>query len=310
MDNSKNKLKKSILIIALAVLILGVILVCAYMYLRNRIRGEVPKEGWTITQFGDDKPQMMFYTVVDSKGNLIVIDGGWGELYQDVAVQIRDYGWHVSAWILTHPHYDHCGAFNSIMEQDDLRKRIKIDHIYVTDVHEEAYEQSAKGYDNIEVYHKYKDIISDLDNVTVCHAGDEFDILGLKMEVISAWDDHVDTFENNQCNDGSIMFKLSGKEESMLFCSDVQKEMEEFIIPGNEEKLKADYVQCGHHGNWGLTTEFYDIVDPKGAFLDSPSYILEDESDYYDAHLLVDYFKERDTEVYTFGTAPNSINIK
>ena len=119
----------------------------------------------------------------------------------------------------------------------------------------------------------------------------------------------VDTFENNQCNDGSLLFKLSGENESMLFCSDVQKEMEQFIVPGNEEKLKADFVQCGHHGNWGLTTEFYDIVDPKAAFMDSPSYILEDTEGYYDAPQLVEYFNNRGTAIYSFKDAPNTVNL-
>ena len=306
----KHRLIKFVIILALVMLMgLGGFFLLKMVYSYS-VKGDTPTEGWLITQYGgNDKPQMMFYTIVDPSGNLVVIDGGWGELYPEVAAVIRDYGWHVNAWIITHPHYDHCGAFNAIMAEEDLRRKIKIDHIYVTDVHEEAYEKSAKEYDNIDVYYKYKETIADMDNVTVCHAGDEFNIIGLKMEVISAWDDHVDTFENNQCNDGSLMFKLSGENESMLFCSDVQKEMEQFIVPGNEEKLKADYVQCGHHGNWGLTTEFYDIVDPKAAFMDSPSYILEDTEGYYDAPQLVEYFNNRGTAIYSFKDAPNTVNL-
>ncbi len=300
--------RKILLVTALLILSAGVLLL---LWVKLRIRGEIPKEGWLITQYGgDDKPQMMFYTIVDSKGNLVVIDGGWGETYNDVACQIRDYGWHVSAWIITHPHYDHIGAFNAIMEQDDLREKIKIDRIYATPVHDEAYEKSAKDYDGISTYYKFKEYAETVDNITYVNPGDVYDILGLKMEVISSWDENVDTFENNQCNDGSIMFKISGEEESMLFCADVQKEMEQFIVPGNEEKLKADYVQCGHHGNWGLTAEFYDIVDPSVAFMDSPSYIIEDTEGSYDAYLLKRHFEEKGITVRTLKEAPYSFILK
>ena len=51
------------------------------------------------------------------------------------------------------------------------------------------------------------------------------------MQVISSWDEHVDALPQQLPNDGSIMFKISGAEQSMLFCADVEEVMEQYIIP-------------------------------------------------------------------------------
>ena len=76
---------------------------------------EPEEEIYTITQYGDyEDRQHMFYTIEDSKKNLIIIDGGWDSEADTVREVISQYNNHVSAWIITHPHPDHAGAFNVI----------------------------------------------------------------------------------------------------------------------------------------------------------------------------------------------------
>lgn len=75
------------------------------------------KTSYHITQYADiTDGQAMFYTIESTKGELIVIDGGWVGNADYVRFVIGEKGNKVDAWILTHPHPDHIGAFNEIMK--------------------------------------------------------------------------------------------------------------------------------------------------------------------------------------------------
>ena len=51
--------------------------------------------------------------------------------------------------------------------------------------------------------------------------------------------------------------------------------MSDTIIENYREELKSDYLQMGHHGNGGLSEEFYRLVEPKSAFFDAPDWLNE-----------------------------------
>ena len=263
---------------------------------------------WTLTQYGSDTgPQKMFYTITDRRGRLVVVDGGWEEDAGDVADVIRSLGGHVAAWIITHPHPDHVGAFNSIMAHLG-DSGIRLDHVYTVGVREERYRETAKPYDDYGAFEKFKIHCENLgETVSFLSENDELDLIGLRMKVLSAWDERVDQFENNECNNGSMMFRLDGRKNSMLFCADVQKEMEEYIIPAHKDELKADVVQLGHHGNWGLTQEFYDIVSPSAAFFDAPASVIDVTDASFDGWQLRDALLDRGVTLYRYATAPNRI---
>ena len=249
----------------------------------------------------------MFYTITDRRGRLVVVDGGWEADAPEVEETIRSLGGHVHAWIITHPHPDHVGAFNAVMahfEDADIR----LDHVYTVRVREKRYHETAEYYDDYPAYEKFKTHCGNLGSVvTYLKENDVLDLIGLRMKVLSAWDEKVDVFENNECNNGSLMFRLEGNGKSMLFCADVQKEMEEYIVPAHRDELKSDYVQLAHHGNWGLTEEFYDLVDPEAAFVDGPSSIIDEEDSIYDGWQLRDALQEKGVTLYRFGTAPNEV---
>lgn len=64
-----------------------------------------------------------------------------------------------------------------------------------------------------------------------------------------------------------MMFKVYGEKESMLFCADVGERMSEWIMEHYGEELSSDYLQMGHHGNGGLSEEFYRMVQRRIAVL-------------------------------------------
>jgi len=263
---------------------------------------------WEVTQY-KGRSQQMFYSIEDNHGGLILIDGGSAASSNVKKVRdvIKKHNNHVDAWIITHPHPDHVNAFNEIMSKN--KDGITVGKIYTVKYNYARYKETAQSYDRFESCEKFDSIIRAMKNVKYVKAGSSFRVNGLKFKVFNAWDSDTDRFSVNLCNLGSMMFKVSGKKTSMLFCADVQSEVEEKILKKYGSRLKADYVQCGHHGNWGLTTKFYDAVGAKAAFMDAPEGVYKDKNDGHDGYILLQYFKRKGTKMYRFKSAPTTITI-
>lgn len=273
------------------------------------------ERGWKITQYNTTTgAQAMFYTIENKDGDLAIVDGGYncdGDISQVLDV-IKKHGNHVTTWILTHPHHDHIGAFNGLYPYAD-KIGIKIDRIYATDANRDRIVEMARdNTDDVETYDDFEKAIEHSANVKYVHSGDRIKILnGLSAEVYHAWDHEVDETDCNPCNNGSIMFKVFGHKDSMLFCADTEQPIEKYIIARYKNKLKADYVQCGHHGSTGLSTDFYDLVGAtKGAFFDGPDSLYVKGNNGYTGYVLMDYFQKKGVPIYKYSTAPNSITLK
>lgn len=262
---------------------------------------------WTITQYaGTSGGQCSIYMIVNAKGQMAIIDGGYTQDADFVRALIKAHGNHVSDWILTHPHPDHIGAFNAIM-RDNAGGRIRVDHIYATQTNEERYRATARGYDRIEAYDDFLTVAKTLNYVTYLKEDDTVDILGLTMKVLHGWDKDVDRLSLHLANNGSLMFKLSGAEKSMLFCADTQKEVEKDVLLRHKDEVSANYVECSHHGNWGLSPSFYINVHASEAFIDAPTWLLENTTEGYDAYALKKALEDMHMNVHYFNTAPNSV---
>ncbi len=263
---------------------------------------------WTVTQRGTASgSQGMFYTITDSRGRLIIIDGGWESDANRVLSVIRRHQNHVYAWFITHPHSDHVGAFNRIMS---TRNRIRVDHIYVTAVNGARYRATADAsWDEYGAYRKFLRVTKGR-RLSYLRENNTRTVLGLRVKVLHGWDSSVDRLKGGLCNNGSLMLKFSGKKQSMLFCADTQKDVEKTIIRRHRRELRCDYVQCAHHGNWGLTKEFYRCVGAKVAFFDAPERSLSNKNSSYNAGVLIPWFRSRHTRIFRMSKAPNSVTLR
>jgi beta-lactamase superfamily II metal-dependent hydrolase len=159
-------------------------------------------------------------------------------------------------------------------------------------------------------------VTKNLKNVTYVHDGDEFDLDGLKGKVFSAYSDKIKDLSDDLANDGSMMFQLKGNNESMLFCADVGYRISDKIIADYKDQLKSDYIQMGHHGNGGLTEEFYQLVSPKVAFFDAPEWLMKNinpstgKAGKWDTPEKIKLMEGMGATIYGYPTAPNSIVLK
>lgn len=302
----KCRPEKRISHIALCVLCL----LLSFLFCTNASAAEKKATRWTIRQYGrgDASRQSMFYTIWSNAGELAVIDGGWKSDAGQVRDVIKKNGNVVNAWIITHPHPDHVGALVEILKNN--RTKIKIRKIYTIPVDRKAYKKTKKWWDEYDVYDEFYHLTRKMKKVKYLKEKDELDLIGLKMKVFNSWDRSVSRLKVNLCNHGSLMFKLGGARKSMLFCSDIGKVRQKRLIRRYKKELSSTYVQCAHHGNWGLNKKFYRYVKPKIAFFDAPKMITDDTSGKYSAPSLIRYFKKRGVKVYTFANGNGKHTVK
>ena len=313
---------KRLLKIVLILILLG----SAAIFLENRYINIVPdgnkliidedavNESWQIVQYGDDNGnQMMCYTIEGNKHGLVIVDGGY---YDDepqaeyVRKMIKDNGGKVDAWILTHFDSDHAGLFEKI---EETNPEFKINELYIQDVPNdiELLKENAPWEKEFDTFEKFNNSnYTNIGKINKVHAGDEYDFIGLKMKVLSSYDEWIDEESNNLLNNGSIIFKLYGNNESMIFCGDVQdKKIAEYIMENYGDDIPSDYIQVGHHGNNSFPKEFYELVNPKIAFFPAPTWLMDNISgiEWFTVGTIREWFKEMNTQIYWHKDTPASV---
>lgn len=287
-----------LLLVCILTIIIGIIFV--------RLQSDEPvmsdNDEWIITQYGRNDINLSFYTIYNASKGLIVVDGGWTDDASSVREVVSELGGHIDAWILTHPHQDHIGAFN-ILNQD--LDGITIDKIYTVNMASPEECIQVAPWDSVDAYHNFLKL--NVPNIKYMCAGDKLEICGLEFEIISTYDENVKNLSKDFLNDGSMIFKVTNNMESMLFCADVGISMSDFLVEKWGDSLKADYLQMAHHGFGGLSDEFYSKVSPKIAFFDAPDWLMYDETGKYDTPQNIAFMKSLNAEIYSFNSAPNYI---
>lgn len=270
---------------------------------------------WNLTQYGKNElPQMMCFTIEGNKNGLVVIDGGYKSSAEDVDRIIKIAEKHknkIDAWIITHLDSDHAGVFLNVVQN---HPEIEIKNVYTSNIPslEKAKEKAPWETE----WDPYEEFVSlNLDNVTFLYENDEIeDIIGLKMKVLWAYSDWIYENSSNLLNNGSLVFKLYGNEENMLFCADTQdKKIEAKLVENHEQDLKSDYLQVGHHGNNLFSEDFYKKqVVPNIAFFAAPEDLINNVNNvsWFTAGTVKKWLEDIGVKVYLHNTTPNSIIIK
>lgn len=313
-------MKKIVLIIILAILIIcGIYTYDSILDKEEEILASkqlTTNSSWTITEFGSQgEEQMMSFVIEGDVKGLVIIDGGYENVEGDVnniLETIKKHNNIVDTWIVTHLDSDHAGVCLNIMKN---HPEVTIKQVYTQNIPElEKCKASTPWEVDWSTYEDFVRFATENNNIKSLSDGDIIDdVIGLNMEVLWSYSEWVDTYSSNILNNGALIFKLNGKEESSLFFADVQDS-----TIGNEimrkcgEKLKSDYVQIGHHGNNSFPTEIYDIINPKVAFIPAPDWIFENpnEISWYTAEKIRNLLTEKGVTVYSDKDCPVSVTMK
>ncbi len=258
-------------------LILAIFNLSTYAYTSSSVI-EVDKdssETFTFWQLpSQSTSQMMSYVIKSSQGKIIVIDGGTKADGKYLKLFINNLGGEVSAWFLTHVHYDHVEAFIWNL-QDKSNDRIKIKNIYANfptvswiEEYENEYAFTIKEFNDAMAKAKRKR--------TVVKADDEIDIDGIKIQILYV---NTNTFKENAINNSSLLIRLSENEKSVLFTGDLGvKAGNDIIKKVNHLKLRSKYVQMAHHGQAGIGKRLYELIDAKYYLWPTPIWLWDNDN--------------------------------
>lgn len=272
-----------------------------------------------ITQYGSDdydKPSMC-YTIDDQKGHLIIIDGGNKDEYKRIYDVIKMYDRHVYAWILTHPHDDHIGAFNYIYktfvkeaaEGKNDYHQVAIDKIYAVDIDSDYYHKIAREWDYIDYFDEFNSLMKGEANLEYVKDGQQYEIGDHSFKVYNSFtEDSYNIKTGSLPNAAGMVFELFGKDESMLFLSDLEQENADLMMSKYGDELKSNYVQAAHHGQ-NLDYDIYDLVGADTVFVDAPYFLRQEDKSTHTAYEHLQYFKDK-MNILTYDTVPNTIVLK
>lgn len=220
---------------------------------------------------------MMSFVIVTKENNVIVIDGGRAE---DMPL-LKEYigGRHISAWILTHAHWDHIGGLISEFRKNrladfDIEKIVYNFPPYdqwmaYTDVPDLAYFQYE-----MENVARWEPIAPEL--APICHIaqqGESLQIDECKIDILFTW--HEGLF-SNAMNDASLVFMLTTPNKKVLFLGDLGPEGGDVLYEESRHLLKADIVQMAHHGHMNVGMEVYAAVMPEACLWCAPDWLYNE----------------------------------
>ena len=148
----------------------------------------------------------------------------------------------IDVLIGTHPHEDHIGGLDDVIEHFDIGK------IYMPKV-----THTTKTFEDVLVAIKNKGV-----KITTPIAGSTFDLGNAHFQILSP----ISSTYNN-LNNYSITVRLTHGDNSFLFMGDAEKQVEDEIVEKGYS-IKTDVLKLGHHGSETSTTEdFLNAVAPK-----------------------------------------------
>ena len=182
--------------------------------------------------------------LIQNEGHNMLIDAGNNEdgpllvqYFKEQNITKFDY------LIATHPHEDHIGGMDDIINNFDIEK------IYMPDV-----TTTTKTFlDVLEAIEK-KNMTYDVPNIN-----QNFTLGNTLFQVIYTGND------KKNLNNSSIILKATFKNTSYLFTGDATSEVEKKIL---NKDIQATVLKVGHHGSkYSTTTDFLNKVNPKYAII-------------------------------------------
>jgi competence protein ComEC len=181
--------------------------------------------------------------LIRTEDHAMLIDAGTNEAGEDVVSYLKEQGVQKLDYVVgTHPHEDHIGGLDDVIEAFDVEHVVLPDKVSTTKTYEEVLDAvEAKNL-----------------SVTVPQPGEEFSLGEGKVEVLSppqdaGWDD----------NNSSVVCRLSFGENSFLFMGDAETQAEKELLKQGAD-LKSQVLKLGHHGSDTSTSqEFLQKVAPQ-----------------------------------------------
>lgn len=180
-------------------------------------------------------------------GQTLLIDAGNNDDAQTLVNYLKEQNVStIDYFVLTHPHEDHMGSADTVIDNFD------VDKVFMTSKSENT--------------KTYKDVIASLKNKNITPTepvvGTTFLVGDASAEILGPT-----RLDYSNINNTSIVVKLVYQNETALFTGDMEAEAEKELL-ANQFDLSADLLKVGHHGSATSTSyPFLREVNPKYAVI-------------------------------------------
>lgn len=207
--------------------------------------GNTPKD--IIQTAIDETGKMIFYEidvgnadcilVVAPDGETMLIDAGESTAYNDIARVLYDLDIQtIDYLVMTHPHADHIGSMDEIIENFDVETLIKSPADGDTQTYEKVMQAAEENHVNIEtIWAGKNDTLGDV--------------------VIDYYNPSLDAPTNKDQNEYSIAMLLTYENTKYLCLGDIENSALNSMVNEYYTDIDCDIIKIAHHGSKNGTTE-------------------------------------------------------
>ncbi|MBQ9801757.1 MAG: MBL fold metallo-hydrolase [Clostridia bacterium] len=207
----------------------------------------------------------MSYAIILPDGRYILFDGGYTQDTERLYRFLADNNRHpdgkivIAAWIFTHSHMDHLGAFRA------FAKSHAADVVLESAIFNPTLPvmfPRGKGYSAYLTETVFEDLA--LFGDVKCYrprTGQIYRFCDITLEMLYTHEQHLPV-TLPYMNDSSIVCRLTANGQTVLFMADCERSISDFICDMHGAALKSDVVQVNHHGYSGGTVELYSHIAP------------------------------------------------
>ena len=225
----------------LIISIISIILVSFFYFITNYINPEENniQERKTIPVTKGETLEVSFIDVgqadsilIENEGHYMLVDAGNNEDGEKLVTYFKEQNINTFDYVVgTHPHEDHIGGL------DDIINNFKINNFYMPDVITTTltFEEVLDALENNNV------------NLTIPKENDSFSLGEANIEVL-----HVGDESESDLNNTSIILKVTYQNISFLLTGDAESKIINELDPSD---LKTTVLKLGHHGSITSTNE-------------------------------------------------------
>lgn len=187
--------------------------------------------------------------LIESANEYMLIDAGNNEDGELVVNYLRKEGVDKLKYVIaTHPHEDHIGGMDDVINNFDVNTVFMPDVAHTTKTFEDVL--TAIADNNLEI--------------TIPSVGEQYEVGEARFVIIAP---NQDDYGNN-LNNASIGIKLVNGQNSFLMCGDAEKTAEKEMLD-NGIDISAQVYKVSHHGSDTATTdEFLEAISPEYAVIE------------------------------------------
>ena len=177
----------------------------------------------------------------------MLIDAGDNKYEKAVVAYLKDEGVTKLDYVIgTHPHADHIGGLDAVIDSFEIGKVIMPKVIH-----------TSKTYEDVLIAIKNKGL-----KISSPIIGDSYELGEATFTIIAPNGEKYKDYNNY-----SVVLRMEFGGNSFLFTGDAETLSEKEILY-NEHKIKAQVLKVGHHGsNTSTSIEFLDAVNPQYAVI-------------------------------------------